>query len=148
MADNDRTRGRKIRRAAGCVVYRLEDGVPHFLLIRDPYERWSLPKGHLEGNETDAEAAVREVLEETGISGELGLPIATVAYTFVSHGHMIEKRVAFFLMRATSGEAKPQIDEGISAIDWFPAQEALRRMGYEQIRDVLSKAIAMVPSAS
>lgn len=59
MADNDRTRGRKIRRAAGCVVYRMEAGTPHFLLIRDPYERWSLPKGHLEGNETDAQAAVR-----------------------------------------------------------------------------------------
>lgn len=85
-----------------------------------------------------------EVLEETGISGELGLPVATISYTFSSHGHMIEKRVAFFLIHATSGEATPQIDEGISAIDWFPAQEALRRMGYEQIRDVLAKAVAML----
>jgi len=144
MADNDRTRSLKIRRAAGCVVYRIEGGEPCFLLIRDPYERWSLPKGHLEGAETDAEAAAREVLEETGMRGELGLPITTIAYNFATGGQMVEKRVAFFLMHAADGKATPQIDEGISAIDWFPAQEAIRRIGYEQVRDVLVKAVAML----
>jgi 8-oxo-dGTP pyrophosphatase MutT (NUDIX family) len=103
-----------------------------------------LPKGHLEGAETDAEAAAREVLEETGMRGELGLPIATIAYNFVTGGQMVEKRVAFFLMHATDGQPTPQIDEGISAIDWFPAQEAIRRIGYEQVRDVLIKAVAML----
>jgi 8-oxo-dGTP pyrophosphatase MutT (NUDIX family) len=145
MADNDRTRNRKIRRAAGCVVYRVSADTTRFLLIRDPYGRWSLPKGHLEGDETDAQAAIREVLEETGLTGVLGPHISTISYNFVAGGQAIEKRVAFFLMQAQTGHARPQTDEGISAIDWFPAEEALSRIGYDQVRDVFTRALTILP---
>jgi len=37
--------------------------------------RWSLPKGHVEGEETIEEAAVREVEEETGIRGRIVAPL-------------------------------------------------------------------------
>ena len=38
-----------------------------FLLIRDSYDNWGFPKGHLEDEETPAEAALRETAEETGL---------------------------------------------------------------------------------
>src|SRR6267154_2324888 len=65
---------RKQRRAqretsAGGVVFRRPpDGEPRFLLIRDSYRNWGFPKGHLEPGEPPADAARREVAEETGLN--------------------------------------------------------------------------------
>ena len=53
--------------SAGGVVFRREGGVTRFLLIRDSYRNWGFPKGHLEAAEPPAEAARREVTEETGL---------------------------------------------------------------------------------
>src|SRR3989441_5545087 len=53
--------------AGGVVFRRGPDGEPRFLLIRDSYRNWGFPKGHLEPGEPPADAARREVAEETGL---------------------------------------------------------------------------------
>ena len=53
--------------AGGVVFRRAADGAVRFLLIRDSYRNWGLPKGHLEVGEPPADAARREVAEETGL---------------------------------------------------------------------------------
>ena len=63
------TRTRTVERSAGGVVVRVLEGGPHFLLIRDPYRRWGLPKGHLEEGEANEAAALREVREEAEKQG-------------------------------------------------------------------------------
>jgi 8-oxo-dGTP diphosphatase len=135
----------RLRHAAGCVVYRrTRDGAPLFLLIKDPYGRWALPKGHLEGDESDADAAVREVWEETGVRGELGEPLSKISYTYMHQGQLVEKRVSFFLMQATTTALTPQGSEGISEAGWFPLVRALAMINYDQVRDVLARAAAML----
>ena len=52
--------------SAGGVVFRKEGDVPLYLLIRDSYQNWGFPKGHLEAGEQPDAAALREVAEETG----------------------------------------------------------------------------------
>ena len=130
--------------AAGCVVYWGDAAGARFLLIRDPYGRWTLPKGHLEGDEGEREAAAREVAEETGVSGELGPEVGQIRYSVTSKRGAYEKRVAFFLMRAAETALVPQLDEGISAAGWYPAHEALALIGYDQVREVLARAIEML----
>jgi 8-oxo-dGTP pyrophosphatase MutT (NUDIX family) len=134
------------RLAAGCVVYRhAPPGAPLVLLIYDKYGRWTLPKGHLEAGESEQAAALREVYEETGISGELGALIARISYTVrTKRGQKRVKQVTFFLLRADSSETRPQAEEGISAAEWFAPEEALARIGYAQVRAVLAQAIAML----
>ena len=52
---------------------------------------WCLPKGHLEGAETAEEAAVREIAEETGISGRVLRHLATIDYWFARDDHRVHK---------------------------------------------------------
>jgi len=135
---------RPAKRAAGCVVYHLDGGAPLFLLIHDRYGRWTLPKGHLKPGESEAAAAAREVLEETGLSGELGPLVERIAYTVYKNGARRAKQVAFFLLRVAPAQATPQAEEGIGAAEWFDAEAALALIGYPQVRDVLAQAIELL----
>src|SRR5262245_21717199 len=135
----------KIKRAAGCVVYRYDaQGALWLLLIQDRYGKWTIPKGHLEDGETDAAAAVREVFEETGIHGELGSLIGQVEYHVLSKkGERRLKQVTFFLLRTTASTLSLQADEGIHAAEWLSPDAALARIDYPQVRDVLARALSM-----
>jgi 8-oxo-dGTP pyrophosphatase MutT (NUDIX family) len=143
---HDDDRSAKIKRAAGCVVYaRDADGALSLLLIHDQYDCWTIPKGHLEDGESDAEAAVREVWEETGVRGVLGPLVGRIAYEVrTRRGHLRPKTVAFFLMRADVLTVTPQAAEGIRAAEWFAPEAALARAGYAQVREVLAQAIGML----
>jgi 8-oxo-dGTP pyrophosphatase MutT (NUDIX family) len=65
-----------------CVGAVVHDEAGRLLLIRrghDPHRgRWSLPGGRLEPGESDAQAVVREVLEETGLAVHAGTPVGRV----------------------------------------------------------------------
>jgi 8-oxo-dGTP diphosphatase len=130
--------------AAGCVVYRFVGGAPQLLLIHDRYGRWTLPKGHLEDGENERDAAVREVLEETAIGGELGPLIGRIAYTVIKNGRPHAKTVTFFLMCAAPGQPIPQTAEGIAAVDWFAPAEALALVGYPQLRGIIQRALGLL----
>lgn len=136
----------KIKRAAGCVVYRHDAaGVLWILLIRDKYGKWTIPKGHLEKSENDADAAVREVFEETGVRGELGALISRIEYDVLSKkGERRLKQVAFFLLRTAQIDSTPQAKEGIDAAEWYAPDAALARIGYPQVRVVLEQALLLL----
>lgn len=131
--------------SAGGVVYRREDGRPLFLLIRDSYRNWGFPKGHLEPNEPPAEAALREVREETGLA-ELWLrgEVGTIDWYFRFRGKLIHKICHFYLMEAGTPHTRPQRDEGITACRWLSLEEARSLISYENARLMLDKAAALV----
>lgn len=131
--------------SAGGVVYRVQNGVPHFLLIRDSYRNWGFPKGHLEAEEQPAAAALREVEEETGLDGlNLDGEIETIDWFFRFRGRLVHKVCHFFLMHTDSSHTKPQRDEGITACRWASFDEAARLVSYANAREVLARANAMV----
>jgi 8-oxo-dGTP pyrophosphatase MutT (NUDIX family) len=135
----------KRERSAGGVVVRRVDGIPRFLLIRDSYGHWGFPKGHLERGERAATAALREVMEETGLRAlSLIGSIATISWFFRFRGALIHKQCEFFLMESASDRTKPQRSEGITACMWATIDEAAEMIGYENARDVLRQADAML----
>ena len=76
--------------SAGGVVFRLDGGMPLFLLIRDSYQNWGFPKGHLESGEGAEAAALREVREETGIDDvTVRGNIETIDWYFRFRGQLI-----------------------------------------------------------
>ena len=80
--------------SAGGVVFRREDagGATRYLLIRDSYKNWGFPKGHLKSGEPPADAARREVEEETGLTDlVLHGPIRVIDWYFRFKGKTIHK---------------------------------------------------------
>ena len=76
--------------SAGGVVFRVEDGQPLYLLIRDSYQNWGFPKGHLESGEAQEVAATREVAEETGVLAlSVRGTIDTIDWFFRFRGQLI-----------------------------------------------------------
>ena len=112
-----------------------------FLLIRDPYENWGLPKGHIEGAETPAQTAVREVSEETGL-----MPLAvcaelpTIDWFFRDRGRLVHKFCHFFLLESSVGDPEPQLEEGITDCVWCTFERALEILTYDNAREVLRAA--------
>lgn len=135
----------KLETSAGGVVYRLHDGEPLFLLIRDSYKNWGFPKGHLETDEAPDAAAVREVREETGLADVmLDGEIDTIDWFFRFRGKLVHKVCHFFLMRTEVENTTPQRAEGITACKWARFEEATQLVSYANARDVLLRANAMV----
>jgi 8-oxo-dGTP pyrophosphatase MutT (NUDIX family) len=131
----------KVERSAGGVVFRRTSLALSFLLIRDPYENWGLPKGHIEGSESPLEAALREVEEETGLGALQAVgELPTIDWYFRDRGRLIHKFCHFYLVEAVSGEAVPQKDEGITECIWYPLDGALATITYENAREVLRTA--------
>jgi 8-oxo-dGTP pyrophosphatase MutT (NUDIX family) len=131
----------RLETSAGGVVFRRAGDQPLFLLIRDPYENWGLPKGHLEAGETPEQAALREVGEETGIERlELRAPLGTIDWFFREGPDLIHKYCHFFLMETDAEATRPQLEEGISECLWLPLDDALRTLTYDNARSVLDAA--------
>ncbi len=135
----------KLETSAGGVVFRVHDGEPLFLLIRDSYRNWGFPKGHLEPEEQPHAAALREVREETGLDVlSLDGAIETIDWFFRFRGKLVHKVCHFFLMHTDNDRTIPQREEGITACRWARFDEAVRLVSYANARDVLSRANEMV----
>ena len=138
MAERGRAR---IEGSAGGVVVREIDGVPHVLLIRDPYQNWGLPKGHVESGEGSGDAALREVAEETGLGDlALGPELATIDWYFRARDKLVHKFCAFYLMTSVEGDPVPEEGEGISECVWLTLPEAEKRISYDNAREVVRVA--------
>ena len=138
------SRAQRETSAGGVVFRRGADDVTRFLLIRDSYKNWGFPKGHLEPGEPPAEAARREVGEETGLDDlVLRGPIKVIDWYFRFRGKTIHKYCHFFLFESKRGEPVPQADEGITECTWVPLDEALETISYDNARDVLQRAAEM-----
>ncbi len=126
-------------------MYRLADGEPLFLLIRDSYQNWGFPKGHLESGERAEDAALREVREETGIADvDLRGTIETIDWYFRFRGQLIHKVCHFFLMETAQAHTSPQGTEGITACQWVRFDEASSAISYANARLVLRRAQEMI----
>ena len=121
-------------RAAGGVVWRETDHGHEVLLVHRPkYDDWTIPKGKLDFDETDAEAALREVEEETGLQCVLGAEVTSISYVDRKGRPKI---VRYWTMSAIGGEFVPtdEVDE----IVWLTVDDAIEHLSYDRDRDVLA----------
>jgi 8-oxo-dGTP diphosphatase len=121
-------------RAAGGVVWRLGEGgeVEVLLVHRPKYDDWSLPKGKCDAGELDDAAALREVLEETGMRCRLGTELVESHYT---DGRGRPKVVRYWEMEPVDGAF--EVNDEVDAVAWASVPEARGRLSYERDLPVL-----------
>ncbi len=100
---------------------------------------WSLPKGHIEQGESAEETAMREVREETGISGAVLASLGSIEYWFVTEGRRIHKTVHHYLMRALGGELSDS-DVEVTEVAWVPLSELESKLAYADERKLAELA--------
>jgi 8-oxo-dGTP pyrophosphatase MutT (NUDIX family) len=85
------------------------------------FGKWDLPKGKIEKNETPEIAALREVTEETGLSGQRIISELPSTYHIYEHkGRMVFKKTFWYVMEYSGTEKPvPQTEESITDIRWF-----------------------------
>jgi 8-oxo-dGTP pyrophosphatase MutT (NUDIX family) len=101
---------------------------------------WSFPKGRLDAGETPAQAAVREVLEETGWRCRIEADLSTTEYWFQREGRRFRKTVVWFKMSPIEQGGVP--DGEVEDVQWVDRQEALSRLSYASDVALLAQAIA------
>jgi ADP-ribose pyrophosphatase YjhB (NUDIX family) len=128
--------------SAGGLVLDRRSEVPRAALIARHDRRgrlvWSLPKGHLELDETPEEAAVREVEEETGIRGHVLGHLGTIDFWFVAEQRRVHKTVHHYLLEAEGGELS---DDDIEVVEvaWVPLDEVPARLAYADERRLVER---------
>ncbi|PYO02647.1 MAG: NUDIX hydrolase [Candidatus Rokuibacteriota bacterium] len=102
---------------------------------------WTLPKGALAPGEQSADAALREVREETGYRCEIARELDPVTYWFQRSGRRVKKTVQWFLMRPIEkvGEHDHEVDE----VAWAAPSEAMGRLRYDSDRRLVGALAAL-----
>jgi len=137
--------------SAGGVAYRQEGGkVEVALILVGPRDRWQLPKGAVDKDEKEEDAALREVREETGLNAELVRLIERIEYWFYAsragQRTRFHKYVIFYLMQYLSGQVSDHDDEVIEA-RWVEIDQAIEMLAYESEKGIVRKAKALITAA-
>lgn len=136
---------RQLEVSSGGVIYRQSsNGIEVALTQTSRGPIWCLPKGRVEHRESLEEAALREVREETGLSGLIERKLRPIEYTYLSRSNdgnrtSIEKTVHFYLMEFREGSTRDHDSEVID-VRWFPLDVAGRLLHHAGERDVLALA--------
>jgi bis(5'-nucleosidyl)-tetraphosphatase len=128
--------------SAGAVVYAVDSPDILYLLLHGKYG-WDFPHGLVHLHETDVAAALREILEETGLKVEL-IPSfkEEIRYKYSKKGRTIYREVVYFLARAR--DKNVTLSKEHDAYIWTTRDEALKLITRDETRAVFLKALRKI----
>lgn len=124
-------------KSCGAVVYKIRYGRVYFLVEHMKLGHISIPKGHMEGDETEEKTAIREIREETNLEVKLDTVFRHDVYYSPCEG--VKKQVIFFVAEAVTEDLKNQESE-VSDLEWLPYDQAIEAVTYATDKEVLSHA--------
>ena len=103
-------------------------------------DKWDLPKGKINNNESIEAGAIREVEEETGVKGlVITKPLETTYHIFKRNGRYKIKITYWFEMHTKyDGKLIPETSEGITKVKWLGKKKQVRALenSYANIREL------------
>jgi 8-oxo-dGTP diphosphatase len=131
-----------VRAAGGVVRRRSKNGSAQYALVHRPrYDDWSIPKGKVDPGETDEEAALREVEEETGVRATLGPELESTRYRD-RKGRL--KQVRYWLMEPVDGKVpRFRPNNEIDEVRWCSAADAGKLLAHEHDQKLIGDAEAL-----
>ena len=136
---------------AGGIVFRHNRHQPQqieILLIQDAKDRWTIPKGHIEEGESAKQTAAREVKEETGLAKLKVLNwLGKINFRYRRHHSLVLMTTEIFLVKALGDTNKIEPEDWMNGIKWFPANEALDKIEYEDIGKIILLALKKIRDA-
>lgn len=127
----------KKEKSCGALLTRVNDGKTEVLIIKHKNGgHWSFPKGHVEGEETEAETAIREIKEETGYDAEINENFREIV-TFSPKKNVI-KDVVYFTGNVLSGKEAAQEKEVLD-IKWATMENAFKLLTYNNDQMLLKR---------
>lgn len=130
---------------SGAVIYRKEKKEILFALVHDVFGYWTLSKGHIKTNEDQKMGAKREIMEETGLSADIGEEIGVNEYTASDpEKGKVKKIVTYFLASTKDVELKLKKTGGLDDIRWFKLKELADIKMYDEIRSTIARAIKIL----
>jgi 8-oxo-dGTP pyrophosphatase MutT (NUDIX family) len=123
---------KNIEVSSGAVIVKKRNTTWDILLIRDLKGMLTFPKGFVETGESIIQAARREAHEETGITAlRYKATLPPISYIYTRDGQSIHKTVYYALFSYTGRQQLvPQVEEGISEIQWMAISKACATIGY------------------
>jgi 8-oxo-dGTP pyrophosphatase MutT (NUDIX family) len=127
-----------------------------YLIHKTSRDEWLLPKGTVEKGEKTLETAIREVREETGynkIRAVSNKPILTTSFSFVEPETRItvNKYVTYYLFRLEEDPSKGETTEQMVHEElkgaWFTYEEALEKLSFKELKEVLVATESLLSSS-
>lgn len=120
--------------AGGIVWRRNKKGGIEILLIQDAKDRWTIPKGHIEENETAKQTAEREIQEETGLEKmEMQGWLGKINFRYRRQQSLVLMTTEIFLVEGKGDTDNIKPEEWMKGIKWLTANDALDKIEYDDI---------------
>ncbi len=135
-------------RSAGAVVYRTAAPERRDFLLLLNAGRWDFPKGNMEEGETELQTVLREVAEETGLKHISVVPgfRRIIEYNYRRQGKNVHKFVTYMLASTEDGDVR--ISDEHQGFGWYPYEEALQQVSYENSKVTLLEAEKFIRNQS
>jgi 8-oxo-dGTP pyrophosphatase MutT (NUDIX family) len=127
-------------KSCGAVVFIKKDNEVKYLLLNYAAGHWDFVKGNVEPNESEKQTVVRELQEETSITGAQFIDSfrEAIAYFYRRQGQTIHKEVVFFLMESFTDKVELSF-EHVGYV-WLDYQHTMEKLTFKNSKDVLQKA--------
>lgn len=134
---------------AGGIVFRYnQKGDTEILLTQDAKDRWTIPKGHVEEGEVTRETAEREIEEETGLKTvNVKDWLGKINFRYRRQSSLVLMTMHVYLVQAQGKTDQLKKEDWMNGIGWFPPNEALERIEYEDIGKLILLAMKKIRTA-
>ena len=123
--------------SAGAILYTKSSDEIKYLVIKDFHNNYGFPKGHLEENENELEAALREIKEEVGIDATIDNSFKVALEYVMPNG--IGKRVVYYLA-SFENQLPTRQEEEVQEILLLNYEDTLQTLTFDNTKAILTKA--------